>query len=107
MWGSRLSHIMNIPNTKRHPNNTKTDQLPIFWVITGLPRPYHNTYPGLGNRSIFYPGSSVGNTVTFGVDGWPTMPFVRWQGGDTEYLLADLPIKVVLGATHFLEPQMT
>ena len=27
---------MIIPNTKRHPNNTKTDQLPIFEVITGL-----------------------------------------------------------------------
>ena len=34
---------MIIPNTKRHPNNTKTDQLPISEVITGLPRPYHNT----------------------------------------------------------------
>ena len=43
--GSRPSHLMIIPNTKRHPNNTKTDQLlPIFrGVITGLPRPYHNT----------------------------------------------------------------
>ena len=30
---------MIIPNTKRHPNNTKTDQLPISEVITGLPRP--------------------------------------------------------------------
>ena len=29
---------------KRHPNNTKTDQLPISGVITGLPRPYHNMY---------------------------------------------------------------
>ena len=34
---------MTISSTKRHPNNTKTDQLPIFEVITGLPRPYHNT----------------------------------------------------------------
>ena len=34
---------MIIPNTKRHPNNTKTDQLPISEVITGLPRPYHHT----------------------------------------------------------------
>ena len=34
---------MIIPNTKRHLNNTKTDQFPIFWVITGLPRPHHNT----------------------------------------------------------------
>ena len=31
------------PEYKRHPNNTKTDQLPISDVITGLPRPYHNT----------------------------------------------------------------
>ena len=26
--GSRSSHLMIIPNTKRHPDNTKTDQLP-------------------------------------------------------------------------------
>ena len=38
-WGSRPSHFMIIPNTKRHPNNTKTDKLPTFWVITGLSRP--------------------------------------------------------------------
>ena len=24
-------------------------------------------YPGLGNRSIFYPGSSVGSTITFSI----------------------------------------
>ena len=34
---------MIIPNTNRHPNNTKTDHLPILEVITGLPRPYHNS----------------------------------------------------------------
>ena len=27
---------------KRHPNYTKTDQLTISEVITGLPRPYHH-----------------------------------------------------------------
>ena len=27
----------------------------------------YKAYPGLGNRSIFYPGSSVGNTITFGI----------------------------------------
>ena len=42
MWGSRPSHFMIIPNTKRHPNNTKTDQLPISEVTTGLPGSYHN-----------------------------------------------------------------
>ena len=42
MRGSRPSLFMIIPNTKRHPNNMKTDQLPISEVITGLPRPYHN-----------------------------------------------------------------
>ena len=42
MWSSRPSHFMIIPNTKRHPNNTKTDQLPIYEVISGLPKPYHN-----------------------------------------------------------------
>ena len=32
--------------------------------------PYcYKAYPGLGNRSIFYPGSSAGSTITFGVDG--------------------------------------
>ena len=31
------------PEYKRHPNYTKTDQLPISEVITGLPRPYHHT----------------------------------------------------------------
>ena len=45
MRGSRPSLSMIIPNTKRHPNNTKTDQLPISEVITGLPRPYHNNFP--------------------------------------------------------------
>ena len=34
--------FMIIPNTKRHLNNTKTDQLPISEVITGLPRPYNH-----------------------------------------------------------------
>ena len=31
------------PEYKRHPNNTKTDQLLISEVISGLPRPYHHT----------------------------------------------------------------
>ena len=44
VWGSRPSHLMIIPNTKRHPNSTKTDQLPISEVITGLPRPYHSSW---------------------------------------------------------------
>ena len=39
---SRPSHLMIIPNTKRHPNNTKMDQLPIFGVVTDRPRSYHN-----------------------------------------------------------------
>ena len=43
MWGPRPCHFIITPNTKRHPNNTKTDQFPIYEVITGLPRPYHNT----------------------------------------------------------------
>ena len=60
--GSRPSLFMIIPNTKRHPNNTKTDQLPISEVITGRPRPYHHTirfrasdvfFVGLGNGSVF------------------------------------------------------
>ena len=42
--GSRPSRFMIIPNTERHPDNTKTDQLPISELITGLPRPYHNIY---------------------------------------------------------------
>ena len=43
--GLRPSLFMIIPNTKRNPNNTKTDQLSISEVITGLPRPYHNNIP--------------------------------------------------------------
>ena len=39
--GLSPSLFMIVPNTKRHPNNTKTDQLPISEAITGLPRPYH------------------------------------------------------------------
>ena len=35
--GSRPFLFMITPNTKRHPNSTKTDQLPISEVITGLP----------------------------------------------------------------------
>ena len=34
--GSRPSHLMIIPNTKSHPNNTKTDQSPIGGVITAF-----------------------------------------------------------------------
>ena len=52
--GSRLSHLTIIPNTKRHPNNTRMDQLPIFEVITGLPRPYHNTLWSL-TFFVFFP----------------------------------------------------
>ena len=43
--GLSLISLIIIPNTKRHPNFTKTDQLPISEVSTGLPRPYHNTSP--------------------------------------------------------------
>ena len=43
--GSRPSHLMTITNAKHHPNNTKADQLLIFEVINGLPRPYYNTSP--------------------------------------------------------------
>ena len=32
------------PEYKRHPNYTKTDQLPISEVIPRLPRPYHHMY---------------------------------------------------------------
>ena len=47
---SRVS-FMIIPNTKRHPSNMKTDQLPISEVITGLPRPYHHISRRLGYLS--------------------------------------------------------
>ena len=39
----RPSHLMIIPNTKHHPNNTKTDQY--FEVIAGLLRPCYSTIP--------------------------------------------------------------
>ena len=41
--GSRPSLFYDNPEYKRHRNYTKTDQLPISEVITGLPRPYHHT----------------------------------------------------------------
>ena len=40
---SLFPSLMIILNTKSHPNNTKPDQLLIFEVIAGFPRPYHNT----------------------------------------------------------------
>ena len=43
MWGSRPSHFIIIPNEKRHPNDTKTEQLHVSEVVTGLPRPCHNS----------------------------------------------------------------
>ena len=65
---------MIIPNTKRHPNNTKTDQLPVFDVITGLPRPYHNIH-GCFNRPSYLLGP--GSLVCGGGKG---------QGGNASYI---------------------
>ena len=58
------------PEYKRHPNNTKTDQLPISEVITGLPRPYHNTIATIIRDSILKM-ISVGtvHNMVFWVDG--------------------------------------
>ena len=42
--GCRPSLFYDDPEYKRHPNNTKTDQLRISEVIIGLPRPYHHIY---------------------------------------------------------------
>ena len=42
MGSDDVGLFMIIANSKRHPKNTETDQLPISEVITGLPRPYHN-----------------------------------------------------------------
>ena len=53
--GSRPSHFMIIPNTKRHPNNGKTDESSIFRAITGRPRLYHN-------RNTFTPGEKSENS---------------------------------------------
>ena len=47
----------------RQPIRPKDPAVPRKNVIPG------KAYPGLGNRSIFYPGSSVGSIVTFGVVG--------------------------------------
>ena len=71
MWGSRPSHFMIIPNTKHHPNNTKTDQLPISEIITGLPRPYHNTIPANANPH-------VPNTL---LTGWKNVRRLMWYLG--------------------------
>ena len=68
--GSRPSLFMIIPNTKCHPNDTKTDQLPISEVITGLPRPYYITpttiYAVAQTRSFvgntFQQSTRIGNT---------------------------------------------
>ena len=62
-WGSRPSHFMIIPNTQRHPNNTKTDQLAISEVITGLPRPYHN------NTRLFEVREAFQRTLLLGFRG--------------------------------------
>ena len=64
MW-ALASRFMIIPNTKRHPNNTKTDQLPISEVITGLPRPYHNTMSWMLEYFVAYLSS-----VYFSMFGW-------------------------------------
>ena len=58
-WGSRPSHFMIIPNTKRHPNNTKTDQLPVLKVIAGLPRPYLHT-----TMSSAFGGKNISNEAS-------------------------------------------
>ena len=42
------------PEYKHHPNNTKTDQLPISEVTTGLPRPYHNTNAIVHSGHLFH-----------------------------------------------------
>ena len=34
------------------------------WVLVVV---FYKAYPGLGKRSIFYPGSSAGSTITFGI----------------------------------------
>ena len=41
---SPVSFFYDNPEYKRHPNYTKTDQLPISEVITGLPRTYHHSH---------------------------------------------------------------
>ena len=63
MRGSNPSLFMIIPNSKRHPNNTKTDQLPISEVITGLPRPYHNAMPSQTNTPTYT--HQGGNNIFF------------------------------------------
>ena len=45
LWGSRLSHFMIIPNTKRNPNKYENGPLAISEVITGLPRQNHKPSP--------------------------------------------------------------
>ena len=64
MWGSRPFRFIIIPNTKRRPNNAKTDQLPISEVITGLPRPCHHTaqpvcWRAMSRRKYLIPGTRV------------------------------------------------
>ena len=65
------------PEYKRHPNNTKTDQIPISEVITGLPRPYHH------NCYCFLPGTMCLSCLCRGLCDhracWiPTIPAIRF-----------------------------
>ena len=55
----------------RQPCSRHVTQVVVRIIAQGL---VHETwlkcdkaYPGLGNRSIFYPGSSKGSTITFGI----------------------------------------
>ena len=50
---SPVSFLNYNPEYKRHPNYTKTDQLPISEVITGLPRPYYHSVHIYILRSIY------------------------------------------------------
>ena len=45
-----------LPNTKRHPTNTKTDTFSIF-EENGLSRPYDNTFLTRKNGSVVLPNT--------------------------------------------------
>ena len=53
----------------RHVRRYTETRQPIHAKDPAVPRggECYKAYPGLGNRSIFYPGGSVGTTITSGV----------------------------------------
>ena len=72
------------PEYQRHPNYTKTDQLPISEVITGLPRPYHH------NDQYSYSRNLLVRTRYYCLGNWTAL-LVR----DPAAYLLPVPVRVI------------